>query len=408
MDPFISYAQNFEDVMLWRALRHVGPGFYVDAGAAAPDIDSVTCAFYQRGWRGLNIEPMAATFRQLEQARPRDINLNVALGAANGEAEILQVAHGNGLSTLQTSRRANIEAQGWPVTTGTVLVRRLAELCREHVQGPVHFLKIDVEGSERDVIEGAELQVWRPWIIVVEATEPNTTVSTHEAWEGLVLAAAYRLVYQDGLNRFYLAHEHEDLAAAFAVPPNVFDRFIRREEWLAKRDVETVNLQITELDTTIRQKSKTELELQETLQLAQAERDTATQELWESNRLVGVLSAERQGLTDKLVQADQEYRRLAARLAEAGCLPAVSGQPQSFAEQVAAIIEERRSLLDRLTAALGQLDSVSEQMADVTAEQRRLAQSESELRLLVAALHRSTSWRVTAPLRLLKRKRPAL
>ena len=31
----ISYAQNFEDVMLWRALQHVGTGYYVDIGANA-------------------------------------------------------------------------------------------------------------------------------------------------------------------------------------------------------------------------------------------------------------------------------------------------------------------------------------------------------------------------------------
>ena len=408
MDPFVSYAQNFEDVMLWRARPPVGPGFYIPAGAAGPEIDSVTCAFYQRGWRGLNIEPMAATFGELVQARPRDINLNVALGATNGEAEMLQVAGGNGLSTLQISRRADFEAQGWPVATQTVPVRRLAELCREHVREPVHFLKIDVEGSEQDVIEGAELQEWRPWIIVVEATEPNTTVGTHEAWEGLVVSAGYQLVYRDGLNRFYVAHEHADLAAAFATPPNVFDRFVRREEWLAKRDAQTLNLQLTELDATLSQKCAIELELGEALQLAEAERDTATQELWESNRLVGVLSAERQGLTDKLAQADTEYRRIAARLADTTCAPAVNGQLPSFDDQVAAIIGERRSLLERLTAALDQLDLVSKQLAQATAEQHRLAQSETDLRLLVAALHRSTSWRLTAPLRLLKRNRSAL
>jgi hypothetical protein len=43
---FISYAQNFEDVMLWRALQHVERGFYIDVGANDPTIDSVTKAFY--------------------------------------------------------------------------------------------------------------------------------------------------------------------------------------------------------------------------------------------------------------------------------------------------------------------------------------------------------------------------
>ena len=43
---FISYAQNFEDVILWRALNHVENGFYVDVGAMDPTEHSVTKAFY--------------------------------------------------------------------------------------------------------------------------------------------------------------------------------------------------------------------------------------------------------------------------------------------------------------------------------------------------------------------------
>jgi hypothetical protein len=55
--PFISYGQNSEDVVLWRALRDIGTGFYVDVGAGDPKEDSVTHAFYERGWSGINIEP---------------------------------------------------------------------------------------------------------------------------------------------------------------------------------------------------------------------------------------------------------------------------------------------------------------------------------------------------------------
>jgi len=47
---FISYAQNHEDVLLYRALKGVGKGFYIDVGANDPEEDSVTKAFYDRGW----------------------------------------------------------------------------------------------------------------------------------------------------------------------------------------------------------------------------------------------------------------------------------------------------------------------------------------------------------------------
>ena len=55
---FISYAQNFEDIMLWRALGHVSGGFWIDVGAADPDTHSVTRVFSERGWCGVNIEPI--------------------------------------------------------------------------------------------------------------------------------------------------------------------------------------------------------------------------------------------------------------------------------------------------------------------------------------------------------------
>ena len=82
--PFISFAQNLEDVVLHRALRDVVQGFYVDVGANSPDEQSVTRAFYERGWRGINIEPALGFYDQLAAARPHDINLAVAAGDSIG------------------------------------------------------------------------------------------------------------------------------------------------------------------------------------------------------------------------------------------------------------------------------------------------------------------------------------
>ena len=63
--PINSYAQNFEDVMLFRALGHVKKGFYLDIGAGEPEIDSVTKLFYSLGWTGVNVEPNNLSFKKL-------------------------------------------------------------------------------------------------------------------------------------------------------------------------------------------------------------------------------------------------------------------------------------------------------------------------------------------------------
>lgn len=103
---FISYAQNFEDVILHRALKDIKNGFYIDVGANDPVADSVTKAFYDAGWRGINIEPVSEWFEKLEQDRPEDINLQVAAGSHQGSASFYEVL-GTGLSTMDKSIAEN-------------------------------------------------------------------------------------------------------------------------------------------------------------------------------------------------------------------------------------------------------------------------------------------------------------
>ena len=230
---FVSYAQNFEDVMLWRALRHAGPGFYIDVGAASPDTDSVTRAFYDRGWHGINVEPVQAAARRLQAARPRDVTIQAALGEHEATLDLFEV-EGTGLSTLDTSAIATYAAMGIEVRRTPVRVTTLAAVCDEHAPADVRFLKIDVEGAERAVLAGANFRACRPWIVLVEATAPMSSTETHATWEDVLTAADYRFVWFDGLNRFYVAAEHHAaLAQHFRTPPNVFDNFVR------SADVET-------------------------------------------------------------------------------------------------------------------------------------------------------------------------
>ncbi|WP_371347415.1 FkbM family methyltransferase [Ancylobacter sp. IITR112] len=227
---FVSFAQNYEDVMLWRALAHVGRGFYVDVGAFSPDVDSVTRAFYERGWRGVNIEPMPERLAELEAKRPGDLNLGVAASDGEGTAR-LHIIGDSGLTTVDPALAELHRAQGWAVSVIDVPRRRLTELLDAHLapDQTIHFLKIDVEGHETAVVRGLDLARYRPWLIVIETTRPNSPEETSRDWEGLLIAAGYRRVYWDGLNRFYLAGEHAALAAAFSAPPNVFDDFVKHD-----------------------------------------------------------------------------------------------------------------------------------------------------------------------------------
>jgi FkbM family methyltransferase len=222
---FVSYAQNFEDVILWRALKHVDDGFYVDCGAYDPVRDSVTKAFYDRGWRGINIEPIPTLLKEFVQQRPRDINLAVALSDNSDGASFYEIPE-TGLSTLFLGvARRHIDS-GFAVREISVPTKTLSEVLSEVGRRTIHFLKVDVEGAEHLVLGGTDFEIFRPWVVLVEATQPRTQKSSAAGWETSLLASGYRFVYFDGLNRFYLANEHSELADLLAIPPNVFDDFV--------------------------------------------------------------------------------------------------------------------------------------------------------------------------------------
>src|SRR5438105_13963685 len=56
----ISWAQQWEDVRLWRVPPHPTPGFYVGVGAKDPVFHSATQGCYDHGSSGLLIEPPPA------------------------------------------------------------------------------------------------------------------------------------------------------------------------------------------------------------------------------------------------------------------------------------------------------------------------------------------------------------
>jgi FkbM family methyltransferase len=201
------YAQRGEDEKLRQLIGSKRQGFYIDVGAWDPTADSVTKHFYDDGWHGINIEPVPYYFDLLCNERPRDVNLQIAISNKRGRAEFAHI-HGTGLSTFVAEYRDKFAA-GRGIDTLEVTVLTLAEVCEAYVPAnqDIDFLKIDVEGSERHVIEGNDWTRFRPRVLCIEATEPGTEGATAipawESWDHLVRDASYHFLVFDGLNRWY-------------------------------------------------------------------------------------------------------------------------------------------------------------------------------------------------------------
>lgn len=238
MGPMISFAQNHEDVLLARAFCDQRTGFYVDVGAGHPIELSVTKHFYEAGWRGINVEPGRGFLDLLESDRPRDVNLGIALSDREGTTTLHEVLEMPELSCVSAAQAEALRARGLTLRSREVPLRTLARVCAEHAPDTIDFLKVDVEGHEREVILGADWRRWTPRVVVVETRLEGVDGPMHPRWEPLLRDAGYDFASEDGVNRFYVVRGERELKERLRqgvdayLPFEAVDRYERAKEEL--------------------------------------------------------------------------------------------------------------------------------------------------------------------------------
>lgn len=342
----VSYAQNREDVVLWRALNHIPKGLYIDVGANDPVQDSITKAFYDVGWSGINIEPLPDEFAKLADARPRDVNLQVAISSSVGHLNLWDFGV-RGWATGSPKVYEQRISEGHSAETITVAVRTLTDICEEFVDSDIHFLKIDVEGMEDDVIDSIDLTVFRPWVIVIEATQPDTAKIAKSSFDRKIINFGYRRAQFDGLNIFYVSNEHLELLDKLKTPANVLDQYMINESELLKQNNDELGRQIRIL--------------------------TAQCELAES-------------MLAESLEASELLKRELSNLHMEGSESASDSAPPDTINELVSVTP-------------GFLDHVERVQAWASDLNEELTRSQTALQ----RVHESRSWRITRPLRLLTR-----
>lgn len=150
----------------------------------------------------------------LIEQRPRDINLCIGLGKETGKIELLGGGTGATFSDETASKWTNPN-----VARRLKKILTLSEVHEKYCdpKQEIHFCKIDVEGFEKQVLEGIkDWRRFRPWIFVMEAMLPGTGIPCHDKWEDILLANDYILALNFGINRYYIDIEKEYLLQGFS------------------------------------------------------------------------------------------------------------------------------------------------------------------------------------------------
>jgi FkbM family methyltransferase len=177
----LSYAQQGEDIALWQILRGalgIERPTYLDIGAHHPVLNNNTFYFYERGARGVLVEPNPALHDVLAQIRPGDALVRAGIGVtAQTEAEFFVIG-GSEDGQLNTFSRAQAETlvkrSNGRYSIAQVLkvpLLNINDLMRKHWNGPPNLLSIDTEGFDLPILRSLDFKRMRPDVICAETLE---------------------------------------------------------------------------------------------------------------------------------------------------------------------------------------------------------------------------------------------
>lgn len=205
----ISWSQGAEDLALVKLFENLPQGRYIDVGAHHPSRFSVTRKLYQRGWSGVNIEANPKLMSEFMIKRPKDVNLNFAVGL--NKLYSLAVFEEAALSTISPEWEQKFVDEK-NVLSGHIQVPgiTLTEIQNLYGHGQsFDLLTIDAEGSDLEVIKSFDFENidsrLYPKFVMIE-TPPGLsnvlampiagflTLNGYELWMVLPMSSIFKFV----------------------------------------------------------------------------------------------------------------------------------------------------------------------------------------------------------------------
>lgn len=169
-----SFSQFGEDVVIAKYLDNLNPqdGIYVDVGSFNPITFSNTLLLYKKGWQGINIDIDPDKIDEFIKSRPGDFNV---VAAVSDKVEKLKFAcypsrATNQLFSLESTEHRSILGQD-PTKIVILETTRLDKILESSpfIGKKIHYLNIDCEGHDFNVLTSFDIQRYSPNVISIEA-----------------------------------------------------------------------------------------------------------------------------------------------------------------------------------------------------------------------------------------------
>jgi FkbM family methyltransferase len=180
-----TWSQTGEDVIIAFLLDqelHVEAPTYLDIGAHHPTRLSNTYLFYERGCRGVLVEPDPVLFTEIQRVRKKDVCLNVGVGLGEARDAELFVMSAPTLNTFVREEAERVAAMGVHRIEKVVKVPLVPpnQILAEHFQRGPDILSLDVEGLDLQILQSIDYDRFRPTVICVETLTYADDLTAHK------------------------------------------------------------------------------------------------------------------------------------------------------------------------------------------------------------------------------------
>lgn len=218
--PFEFRSQYGEDLAIHDMLGETDRGFYIEAGAFDGRSISVTWFLDALGWDGLLVEALPDRAESCRRNRPNARVVHAALSkrGSSGTTSFSAVEGGDGpmhsYLTTTFEHQQSVAQSGAGVRLINVPLTSLDALLESHPT-PVERVDvavIDVEGGELDVLDGFDLDRWKPRILIIE----DNAMGRDPRLERWMASRPYDMLAWLMVNRVYVRRGDTEITARLA------------------------------------------------------------------------------------------------------------------------------------------------------------------------------------------------
>ena len=167
---FFHSSQFGEDKKIIKLFKEKKNGTYLDLGCFHPIRQNNTYLFHKLGWKGINIDLNPVSIELFNIARPKDINICMAISSKKGSKNLFFDHELSSLNTISKNHtlflkkafgKTNLKKR--KIKTNTI-----NSILKKHNIKEIDFMNIDIEGNELEVLKALNLKKIAIKVICIE------------------------------------------------------------------------------------------------------------------------------------------------------------------------------------------------------------------------------------------------